>query len=228
MKRTDLPHDQSRLMKPIIFLPILILISMPSLLHSDEPLDSANAYIRRGSEHFFANRIAESIDDFDKAAELDPGIAPELWQRGISYYYADEFKKGREQFESHKTVNPNDVENPAWHLLCTARQLDSLEKAREFLIKVDTSEDTREPMKEIYALYAGSSTPEAVLKRAEEVGTNSARMYAHLYVALYHEVTKDEAKAKDHMLKAAVVKLGRPSYMQEVARVHILQRKWDK
>lgn len=207
---------------------ILSLLLIPALLPAEDPLPSANAYIRRGSEHFFANRIAESIADFDKAAELDPSIAPELWQRGISYYYAGEFQKGREQFESHKTVNPNDVENPAWHLLCTARQLDSLDKAREFLIKVDTSIDTREPMKEIYALYSGNGTPESVLKRAEEEGTNSAKMYAHLYVALYYEVTKDEPKAKEHMRTAAAVKLARPSYMQEVARVHLLQRKWDK
>jgi len=206
----------------------LIIIIIPTFLHAEEPLDSANAYIRRGSEHFFANRIAESIADFDKAAELDPAISPELWQRGISYYYAGEFKKGREQFESHKTVNPHDVENPAWHLLCTARQLDSLDKAREFLIQVDTSVDTREPMKEIYALYAGTGTPDSVLKRAEEEGTNSAKMYAHLYVALYYEVTKDEPQAKAHMLQAAAVKLARPSYMQEVARVHILQRGWDR
>ena len=215
-------------MHPKTLLPILIILTMPTLLPADEPLDSANAYIRRGAEHFFANRIAESIADLDKAAELDPKIAPELWQRGISYYYAGEFKKGREQFESHKTVNPHDVENPAWHLLCTARQLDSLDKAREFLIKVDTSVDTREPMKEIYALYAGTGTPDSVLKRAEDEGTNSAKMYAHLYVALYYEVTKDEPQAKAHMLQAAAVKLARPSYMQEVARVHILQRKWNE
>ena len=94
-------------MHPKTLLPILIILTIPSLLPAEEPLNSANAYIRRGSEHFFANRIAESIADFDKDSYLDSAIAPELWQRGISYYYAGEFKKRREQFESHKTVNPH-------------------------------------------------------------------------------------------------------------------------
>lgn len=201
---------------------------LSSSIAAEEGPGSAVEFVRRGQERFFTNKIEESIEDFDKAAELDPAIAPELWQRGISYYYAGEFQKGREQFESHKSVNPNDVENPAWHLLCAARQLGSLEKARDFLIPVDLNEDVRVPMREIYALYAGKGTPEEVLKRAEEEGTNSAKMYGHLYVGLYYEVMKDEKKAKEHIKLSAEVKLARPSYMQEVARVHVLQRKWEK
>ena len=78
-----------------------------------EGLDSARGYVSRGMERFRDNQIEKSIEDFDRAAKLEPRIAPHLWQRGISLYYAGRFKEGREQFESHKAVNPHDVENAA-------------------------------------------------------------------------------------------------------------------
>ncbi len=43
-----------------------------------------------------------------------PGAEPELWQRGLALYYTERFADGQKQFELHKTVNPNDVENRAW------------------------------------------------------------------------------------------------------------------
>mgnify|MGYP000446850332 CR=1 FL=1 len=38
-------------------------------------------------------------------------------------------EEGRKLFELHRSVNPQDVENAAWHFLCAAR-VDGLEKAR--------------------------------------------------------------------------------------------------
>ena len=77
--------------------------------------------VERGMQEFQANKIAESLRDFDRAVELDSAGAPFLWQRGISDYYAGKFEEGRRQFESHKAVNPDDVENAAWHFLCVVR-----------------------------------------------------------------------------------------------------------
>jgi hypothetical protein len=37
------------------------------------------------------------------------------WQRGIALYYAGRYKDCRLQFESHRTVNPNDVETVREH-----------------------------------------------------------------------------------------------------------------
>src|SRR5262245_23425320 len=69
----------------------------------------------------FAVRIRESAAEFDQLARLVPDQAPQLWQRGIALYYAGRYEDCRAQFESHRTVNPNDVENAAWHFLCVAR-----------------------------------------------------------------------------------------------------------
>ena len=48
----------------------------------------------RGEEHFRMGRIAESVADFERQAQLQPDRAAEHWQLGIAYYYADEYEKG--------------------------------------------------------------------------------------------------------------------------------------
>ena len=119
---------------------------------------SADEYNRRGAAHFQRAQIQQSLADFDRAIALDPAQAPYHWQRGISYYYAGRFEDGRKQFELHQKVNPNDVENAAWHFLCVARSA-GVEKARASLIPV--KEDERVPMLQIHALFAGKAEPEA-------------------------------------------------------------------
>ena len=70
---------------------------------------------------FFDAKPVESARTFDQLVVAVPGAEPELWQRGLALYYAERFEDGRKQFELHRTVNPNDVENPAWHYLCVAK-----------------------------------------------------------------------------------------------------------
>ena len=115
----------------------------------DDPLPTAAAYVSRGMQRFRDNDIAGSLQEFDRAAQLAPRSAPHLWQRGISDYYAGKFRAGRKQFESHKAVNPHDVENATWHFICVARQ-DGLEAARKALIEIDIKRDTRVPMAQVY------------------------------------------------------------------------------
>ena len=193
---------------------------------ADEPLESASEYVSRGMQRFRNNKIAESIRDFDRAAELEPRIAPHLWQRGISHYYAGKFKEGRQQFESHKAVNPHDVENATWHFICVAR-IDGVEAARKSLIKIDTTRDTRVPMSEVYEFYAGRGSERAVSEAAEEADTERARMYAFLYLGLYYEAAGEVDKARAHMRKAAAARL-QNHYMHDVAKVHLLERKWHR
>jgi len=75
-----------------------------------EVLDTATADFRAG-------RIAESLSGFDRVIALQPEAAPHLWQRGIALFYAGRYADCREQFESHRTVNPADEANAAWHFL---------------------------------------------------------------------------------------------------------------
>lgn len=203
-----------------------IVVWMAASAFAGDAPRSASDYVSRGMQRFRINEIAGSIRDFQRAEELDPRTGPHLWQRGISLYYAGQFKQGREQFESHQAVNPHDVENAAWHFICVAR-IDGVKAARASLIKIDTTRDTRVPMSEVYELYAGRGSEDSVRKAANEANTEVARMYAHLYLGLYYEVVGKADQARDHMRKAAAAKI-KKHYMHDVAKVHLLQRKWDR
>jgi len=200
------------------------MLSLAAAGSGDGTDDTARDCRDRGMLHFREDKIAVSIQDFNRAAELDPQMAPQLWQRGISDYYAGKFDEGRRQFELHKTVNPNDVENAAWHFLCVARQR-GIDQARNDLMKIDLAQDDRVPMAEIYAFYAGRGTEETVFKAAKNAETESARMYAHLYLGLYFEAAGDAKKARSNLQQAAAARVS-DNYMHDVAKVHLLERKW--
>ena len=171
-------------------------------------------YLLRGSARFKAGRIEASIEDFDRVVALDPSQDPYLWQRGISHYYAGRFADCRGQFERHRLVNPNDVENAVWHLLCVAAE-EGLEAAREAMLPVGP--DPRRPMKEIDALFRGDGSVEEVETAAAAEGAG-ARFYADLYLGLYHELIGEMEKAAASIERAAT--LPNRGYMVEVARVH--------
>jgi lipoprotein NlpI len=208
-----------------LFLSALLVGPAINLAAGGPPEDAA-ALVARGMQKFRDNDVAGSITDFDRAAELAPQTAPQLWQRGISDYYAGKYADGRRQFELHQTVNPNDVENAAWHFLCVAR-VDGIAAARKSLLKIDTTQDTRVPMAEIYAFYAGRGSPEAVLQRAARDRSERAAMSANLYLGLYFEAAGDTDNARTYLKKAAASPIPR-DYMRDVAKVHVRQRHWDR
>jgi len=184
-----------------------------------------SALLRRGMEQFRAGEIQKSIDDFNAVARLVPDRKAELWQLGISLYYAGEFAKGRDLFELHQTVNTEDVENAVWHFLCAAR-LDGVEKAREKLIPI--ARDGRVPMKEVHGLFAGKMTADEVLKAAQAGAPGEAELknrlcYAHLYLGLYEEALGRANDSLEHMKKAAG-EYRQEHYMGDVARVHLKLR----
>lgn len=187
---------------------------------------SAEAYVARGMQRFRSNEVEASIVDFEQAIELDPRVEPYLWQLGISYYYAEKFEQGRDLFASHQAVNRNDVENAAWHFLCVAK-LEGVEAAGKQLLPIDTRRDTRVPMREVYEFYAGRGAVAEVLDAARQDGSERAKMYAHLYLGLYHEVKGEKDEARKHLWVSADAKL-RNNYMHEVAKVHLFERKWKE
>jgi lipoprotein NlpI len=186
---------------------------------------------RRGAVRFRLGQVKESIADFDVYLKAYPDQMPRHWQRGISYYYAEEYEKGRKQFEFHETVNPRDVENAVFHFMCVAGE-SGVEKARELLMK--TRGDPRVPMKEVYALYAGTGDAEAVLKAVKverETGDDGVRaqFYADLYIGIHHDLHGRREAALKHM-RAAAEGPKRNSYMGSVAQVHlaILEKQLEK
>ena len=165
---------------------------------------------------FSAGRIVEAVAGFDQVARAQPDSAPQLWQRGIALYYAGRYEDCRRQFESHLTVNPNDVENSAWHFLCVARA-ESPGAALEALLPVGP--DARSPMREIYEMFRGRMTPQAVLAAAG--GRPGARFYAHLYRGLYHEAFGRTEAAREEIFLAADDQFAQVGgYMHTVAVVH--------
>ena len=193
-------------------------------------LRASHVYQLRGAEQFKAGHILESIADFDRYLALEPDQEAYHWQRGISYYYAGKFEEGRKQFELHQTVNPHDVENAVWHFLCNAKA-NGLEKARAALIKIQG--DSRVPLMQVQALFAGNAKPEDVLAAAKAGNPSESQLqermfYANLYLGLYYEAVGDDALSREH-IKAAVKDFRPGNYMWEVARVHqMLRAKTEK
>ncbi len=180
------------------------------------------ALLESGIDAFLAGRVEESVTLFDRVAKEAPSVAPELWQRGIALYYVGRYADCRRQFESHRTVNPNDVENPAWHFLCVAR-LESPARAKAALLPVGP--DQRSPMREVYQMFQGTLTPEKVLEAGGQGG--SSQFFAELYVGLYYDALGNDKLALQHLTRAASERFSSVAggYMPRVAQLHPRLRK---
>lgn len=195
---------------------LTLLLCSVALAQNRAPSDAAALY-RQAQEDFRAGRVKESVAGFDKLVALIPDGAPMLWQRGIALYYVGRFEDCRLQFESHRTVNPDDVENAAWHYLCVAR-LSGAAKAKAALLPVGP--DPRTGMREIYRLYRGEVKPADVLAVAGN--RVDALFFANLYLGLWYEAQGQKAEARKHLATAAEPRFEEAGgYMWEVAVIHL-------
>ena len=178
----------------------------------DYQLLAADTMLRCGDAH-------HAIVQFEKYLDKRPADRPHLWQLGIALYFDGKFKEGAELFEKHREVNPNDVENAAWHFLCVAKG-DSPEKAKQMLLPAP--DDFRPPMKEVLEmLKSGDTAP--VKERMTSFGDNesrakSAQFYGDFYLGLYADALGDKATAQKHLDAAA--KDSPRNYMGDVAKVY--------
>jgi lipoprotein NlpI len=185
---------------------------------------NAAALQRRAEALCLLGRIDESVRDFDRVVELEPLGAAHNWQRGIALYYAGRFEDGAKQFEQHRVVNPQDVENAAWHYLCLSRAIglpNGPAEARKKLIPIER--DHRIPLMKIHELYSGKATPDDVLAAAKAGKPDDNELfdrlfYAHLYIGLYYEAQGDAAKAAEHIRLST--QQGADGYMADVAHLH--------
>ena len=106
-------------------------------------------------------RFAESAAAFDALAKMLPDRAPHLWQRGLRCITGP-LRGLSTPIRIAPTVNPDDVENAAWHFLCVAREQNP-EAARASLLPVGP--DPRVPMRRC-TKCSGRQTPEAVMRAA--------------------------------------------------------------
>lgn len=194
---------------------MLTFLLLTTLLNQD-----LRAIMNRASDDFRAGRVTDALRGFDRVASLSPADAPYLWQRGIAQYYAGQFRECRDMFVSHRTVNPDDVENAVWHFLCVARA-ESPEVARRQMLPVGP--DSRVPMREVYQMFLGKATQAQVMRAAGNDPT--AQFFARLYVGLYLEATGDAAAGRVQIEVAAEERFARfGGYMHDVARVHLMKR----
>jgi lipoprotein NlpI len=175
------------------------------------------ALLNLAVDQFQRGRFTASSATFDELAALVPEQAPQLWQRGIALYYAGRYGDCRRQFELHRTVNPDDVENAAWHFLCVARA-ETPERARAALLPVGP--DSRQPMREVYQMFQGKLGPDEVLKAGGSAP--AGQFYAHLYIGLYSEALGRKDVALKHIKEAASDRFAPAGgYMHMVAVVHL-------
>jgi lipoprotein NlpI len=201
-----------RMSPPIITIVLLLLIAMLATVTQD-----IRAIMDKAVADFRAARIQQSLEGFDRVAKLSPADAPYLWQRGIAQYYAGRFRECRDLFVLHRTVNPDDVENAAWHFLCVARA-ESPEAARKQMLPVGP--DARRPMREVYQMFRGELTQAQVMKAAG--ADPGAQFFARLYIGLYLEATGHRDAGRAQIEIAAEDRYARVGgYMHDVARVHL-------
>ena len=191
--------------------------------HLETDPHNPQVYIQRGMVYFKLGSITAAIGDFDRAEHLNPTLTPYLWQRGLAYYYAERFADGAKQFEVDLTVNGHDVEETVWRYLCQA-QVQGAPAARASLLPV--RHDSRPVMAWVYRLFAGECDAETVLAQHRDAGQRD-RFYSALYVGLYSEAERDEARARQHITQAAEMQVV-DDYMGWVALVHQRLRGWDK
>ncbi len=184
---------------------------------------------RRGECHFCNGQLAEALADFDALLARNPKDAPEHWQRGIVLYDLGRYAEGRKQFESHQTVNGADCENALWHWLCVARE-SGTNAAIKAIYPYDEA-DIRPPMKQLHALFAGTGSVEAVIAASEKNERPEQlalwRLYARLYLGLYHEAMGEAEKSVEWLRKAVEVAPA-GGRMGDVARVHLRLRTQEK
>lgn len=180
---------------------------------------SPAVHVEHGMALFATGKIADSIEAFDKALELDRSIDASLWQRGIALYYVDRFEDAAKQFEIHHRVNPDDVENSAWYFLCLAKA-GQLEEARKRVLP--SRGDSRPPLMEVLKVYQGVLEPAALAETLEKADPLT-QFYGYAYLGWYHEAIGDSDLAAKYLKQAAATNRG--GYMLRVVKVDLAARK---
>ena len=187
--------------------------------------DDSRVIRTAGDIHLRAGKVDSATRLFNRFVKKRPEELPYLWQRGISLYFTGDFEEAAEQFEVHRRVNPNDVENAAWHFLCIAKS-HSVEKAKQLVLPAPG--DPRAPMEEVLQMLS-TGNREAVIARVEALPTGSERrksaaFYGDFYLGLYADALGEKKQAVKYLKRAA--EDAPHNYMGDVARVYaeFLQR----
>jgi len=172
---------------------------------------------------FRRGQVQESIALFDRAEALEPRLDPFLWQRGLSYYYANDFDKASQQFRRDVRVNPLDVEEIVWDIASQCRRVHNF-PIQDAMTLPEGRSDRRPIMAVIYQLFQGSASEHALARFTTLGKRPSDEFYACLYLGLFAETAlRDGTKAEMYMRQALHTDYAQTSgtrdYMTDVARL---------
>lgn len=189
--------------------------------------ENGNLFSRRGDAYFFSGEFSKAVEDYSTMVQLDPEVDTSHWRRGIACFYAGQYAEAAAQFERYHSFDNVDRENGIWRYLSQVKAV-GRDKARTGLLKY--AKDDREPFPAVYELFAGRTTPEAILSGITDAPITAATreqrlFYAHLYIGLNEFIEGREKSAQVHLDKAvrntwAPTAGYGPHYMWQVARVH--------
>ncbi len=215
-------------MRPLHWLILFTSLLTTTARSQEQPLSGielqvvASKAVAEGDRSLRAGDVELAVEKFDRYLELRPDQMPYLWQRGIALYFAGKYDEAVNQFDKHRTVNPNDVENAAWHFLCVAKAK-SPETAKAMLLPAPG--DRREPMDEVLKMLSSGDTGvvkdqiDAVAKQSPgSPASEEAAFYGEFYLGLYADALGDRAAASKHMNVSA--KDAPAHYMGDIARVY--------
>jgi hypothetical protein len=108
---------------------------------SPDSLPNRQLLVFQGMEAFRQGKISESIAKFD--ASVVSGSKAYLWQRGISYYYNEQFSLASQQFKDDVLQSPLDVEEIVWDIACLLRMDNSIFPPRDMMSLPPGKKDPR-------------------------------------------------------------------------------------
>ncbi|GAX11833.1 hypothetical protein FisN_20Lh112 [Fistulifera solaris] len=188
----------------------------------------AQKLVFRGMDAFRNGQVDLSIQLFDQAEALKPSLTPYLWQRGLSYYYADRFAEASQQFRTDVQVNPLDVEEIVWDIGSQMRLRPN--EPPNAMTLPPGKRDRRKIMAKVYNLFRGEGTEHDLALAGHQSERLSDEFYALFYLGLYCEVRGEITKASEYMKQALqteyATSVGEKDYMTSVARVHCQLRGW--
>ena len=183
-------------------------------------LRAARDNVAQGMQAFRQGKVEQSIQFFDAAQAAEPQYDLFLWQRGLSYYYANDFDKASQQFRRDVGVNPRDVEEIVWDIASQLRAGATFPVPSAMTLPAP---DRRPIMNVVYGLFKGTATEHDLAAAGHASGQLSDEFYALLYLGLYCEGRQEMTKAEQYMRQAVHTEyaqnMGRRDYMTDVARV---------
>lgn len=180
----------------------------------------------RGDADMFLGNFAAAETAYRKMVQLDPELDASHWRLGIACFFADHARAGAEQFEKYHSFDSVDRENGIWRYFCHHRA-DGAEKAKQQLLRYE--KDDRPPFREVYQLFQGTLTADAVIAAAQSGAASTQpqrQFYSYLYVGLNASLTGDRGLAESALSKAVLNDWGRragygPNYMWHVGRLEL-------